>query len=60
MIAKLNAAIIRALSSPDVLKRIHSIGLTAAPSTPAEFAEYIRADFGRWGQIVKRSGAKID
>jgi len=59
-IVKLNAAIVRALNSPDVLKRIHSVGLAAAPSTPAEFAEYIRADFERWGKIVKISGAKID
>jgi tripartite-type tricarboxylate transporter receptor subunit TctC len=59
-IVKLNAAIVRALNSPDLLKRIHSIGLIAAPSTPAEFAEYIRADFERWGKIVKLSGAKVD
>lgn len=59
-IVKLNAAIVQALSSPDVLKRIRSVGLTAAPSTPAEFAAYIRADFERWGKIVKISGAKID
>ena len=59
-IAKLNAAIVQALNSPDVLKRIRAVGLTAAPSTPAEFAEYIRADFERWGKIVKLSGAKVD
>jgi len=59
-IVKLNAAIVQALNSPDVLKRIHSVGLTAAPSTPAEFAAYIRADFERWSKIVKKSGAKID
>ena len=59
-IVKLNAAIVRALNSPDVLKRIHAVGLTAAPSTPAEFADYIRADFERWGKIVKLSGAKVN
>lgn len=59
-IMKLNAAIVRALNSPDVLKRIHSVGLTAAPSTPAEFAAYIRADYDRWGKVVKESGAKVD
>lgn len=59
-IVKLNAAIVQALNSPDVLKRIRSVGLTTAPSTPAEFAAYIRADFARWGRIVKESGAKVD
>ena len=59
-IVKLNAAIVRALGSPDVLGRIRSVGLTAAPSTPEEFEAYIRADFERWGKIVKMSGAKVN
>jgi len=59
-IVKLNAAIVRALNSPDVLERIRSVGLTAAPSTPQEFEDYIRADFERWGKIVKMSGAKVN
>ncbi len=59
-IAKLNAAIVRALGSPDVLNRIQALGQYPAPSTPAEFAEYIRADYERWGKVVKASGAKMD
>ena len=57
-IVKLNAAIVRALNSPEVLERIRAVGLTVAPSTPEEFEKYIRADFERWGRIVKMSGAK--
>ena len=60
VIAKLNAAIVRALNSPDVLARIHALGQYPAPSTPAEFAEFIRVDFERWGKVVKASGAKVD
>ena len=59
-IAKLNAAIVRALKSPDVLSRIQSLGQYPAPSTPAEFAEYIRVDYERWGKVVKASGAKVE
>ncbi len=60
VIAKLNAAIVRALNSPDVLARIHALGQYPAPSTPAEFSEFIRADYERWGKVVKASGAKVD
>ena len=60
VIAKLNAAIVRALNSPDVLARIHALGQYPAPSTPAEFAEFIRVDYERWGKVVKASGAKVD
>ena len=59
-IAKLNAVVVRALKSPDVLARINSLGQYPAPSTPAEFAEFIRVDYERWGKVVKASGAKVE
>jgi len=59
-ITKLNAAVVRALHSPDVIKRIQSLGQTPAPSTPEEFAQQIRQEFARWGKVVEASGAKVD
>lgn len=59
-IATLNAGVVRALRSPDVIERLGVIGQTAAPSTPEEFARQIRAEFERWGKVVKASGAKVD
>ena len=29
-------------------------------STPEEFAALIKTELKRWGEIVKRSGAKVD
>lgn len=59
-IAKLNGAVVRALNSPDVLKRIASLGQYPAPSTPAEFKEYMRVDYERWGKVVKAAGIKLE
>ena len=59
-IVKLNASVVRALRSPDVIERLGNIGQTAAPSTPEEFTKQIRAEFERWGKVVKASGAKVD
>ncbi len=59
-IKKLNASVVRALKSPDVSARMNGIGQTPSPSTPEEFAKQIRAEFERWGRIVKASGAKVD
>ncbi len=57
---KLNAAVVRALNAPDVSARLNAIGQTPSPSTPEAFAEQIRTDFGRWGKVVKASGAKVE
>lgn len=60
LIVKLNAGIVSALKSPDVLKRMRGAGQHASPSTPEEFAEQMRIDFERWGKIVKATGAKVE
>ena len=59
-IVKLNAGVVRALGSPDVITRMNGIGQNSAPSTPEEFATQIRLEFERWGKVVKASGAKVD
>lgn len=59
-VAKLNAVIVRALNSPDVLKRINSLGQYPQPTTPAEFAQIMKADYERWGKVVKEAGIKVE
>jgi tripartite-type tricarboxylate transporter receptor subunit TctC len=59
-IARLNAAVVRALKDPDVAARLSGIGQTPSPSTPEEFGAQIRADYERWGKVVKASGAKVE
>jgi len=39
---------------------LQALGQTSAPSTPEKFAEHIRAEFERWGKVVKAAGAKAD
>jgi tripartite-type tricarboxylate transporter receptor subunit TctC len=60
VVAALNAGILRALQSPDVLQRLQALGMNAAPSTPAEFDKQIREDYALWGKVVKLSGARAD
>ena len=60
IIARLNASVVQAINSPDVFKRITSLGQTPVTSTPEEFDGWIRSEFERWGKVVKASGAKAD
>jgi tripartite-type tricarboxylate transporter receptor subunit TctC len=59
IIDKLNAAINRAIQSQIFRERFAVIGDEPAGGTE-EFAELIRADSEKWGEVVRRSGARLD
>ena len=60
VVEELNAAVNRAIRTPAFLDRFGSIGDEPAGGTPEEFGETIRADFAKWGEVVRRSGAKLE
>ena len=60
VIATLNADVVRALKAPDAAGRIQAMGQTVSPSTPGDFSKLIRAEYERWGKVVKASGARIE
>ena len=60
IIAKLNSAVNEAISSPIFTERFALIGDEPAGGTPQDFADTIHRDSARWGEVVRRSGAKID
>ncbi len=60
IVAKLNAAIGRALAAPDVLSRLQALDLTAAPSSPGELEKTLRADMAVNRELVKSIGLKLD
>jgi tripartite-type tricarboxylate transporter receptor subunit TctC len=47
IVMKLNAAIVSALSDPEVVRRIHTIGMEPAPMTPEEFSAYIDSEIAK-------------
>ena len=59
-VALLSAAVLQALHSPEISARILGLGQTLSPLGPEEFGSFIRAEYERWGQAVRASGAKAD
>ncbi len=60
IIQRLNEEINKALRHPDVKAKLAVQGAEPLGSSAAEYGGYIRSEFGRWGKIIKDSGAKAD
>src|SRR5215218_8106135 len=60
IIDKLNAAINRAIASQIFRDRFASMGDEPAGGSPEDFAEVIRSDSAKWGDVIRRAGARLD
>jgi tripartite-type tricarboxylate transporter receptor subunit TctC len=58
VIAKLNAAFNAALSDAEVRRKLAQVGVTPSPSTPEEFARYLKQEIARWGKLIRDKGIK--
>ena len=56
--AKLNAAFNAALNDPEVRSKLRQAGVTPSPSSPEEFARYLRDEIARWGKLIREKGIK--
>lgn len=60
IVDKLSAEIGRVLAQPDVRQQLADQGLDAAYRSPADFDALVRADFDRFGKLIKAAGIKIE
>jgi len=50
----------RMLADPVTRNRVHGIALDPFPSTPQQFAAYVRSEYKKYGEVVKSAGIRID
>ena len=60
IIDRLNAGINKAIESQIFRDRFASIGDEPAGGSAEEFAEVIRTDSAKWGDVIRRAGARLD
>jgi tripartite-type tricarboxylate transporter receptor subunit TctC len=57
-ITRLNAAIVKALHSPEAKQQLSADGGEPVGNSPEEFGRFIKTEMARWAPVVKQSGAK--
>jgi tripartite-type tricarboxylate transporter receptor subunit TctC len=60
IVDKLNAAVNKALKSEAFLDKFATFGDEPGGGSSEDFAETIKADSAKWGDVIRRSGAKLD
>ena len=58
LIAKLNKAVIDALSDPEVHEKLVKAGATPVGGTPEALGAFMKAEYEKWGKVVKERGIK--
>jgi len=58
LVAKISKDCAGALHAPAVKQRLDNLGAIVAGTSPADFAKLIRADYEKWGPIIKAAGMK--
>ena len=60
VIDRVQGAVAKMLADPAFRKRLTDIGAEPLAGGPADFAKKLAAEYARWGEIVKLSGARIE
>jgi tripartite-type tricarboxylate transporter receptor subunit TctC len=58
VIAKLNAELVRALKTPDVVEKLAGVGAEVAGSSADELERFVRTESDKFARLIKASGAK--
>ncbi len=60
IVAKLNAEVQKIVALPEVKAKMEALGLEYTPNTPAQFAEFQKAEQAKWAKVIKEGNVKPD
>ena len=60
VVTRLNTELVKIMHSPELKDRLAATGTEPLTSTPEEFAAYIKREIAKWGEVVRKSGARAD
>ena len=59
-VARLNRDAVAVLNLPEVRERMTALALEPWPSTPEEFAAYMKSENVKWGKVIREAGIRAD
>jgi tripartite-type tricarboxylate transporter receptor subunit TctC len=60
IVKRINEALVKGMQSKEVLERFANLGASVHTNTPEEFSAYIRSEYARWGEVIRKAGVKIE
>ena len=60
IVMRLNVAINKVLAMPALKEKYAAIGYELVGGTPEQFDAFVKKEFAKWADVIKRSGAKFD
>jgi tripartite-type tricarboxylate transporter receptor subunit TctC len=59
VVQRLNTELVKILKTDDVHQNFAKQGAIASGGTPQQFADFMRAESARWGEVVRKNNIKI-
>jgi tripartite-type tricarboxylate transporter receptor subunit TctC len=59
VIERLNAALNASLAQPEVRDRLAEQGADVQPTTPQQFAQFMRDEVAKWTRLVRETGIRV-
>jgi tripartite-type tricarboxylate transporter receptor subunit TctC len=60
IVARLNAELVKALNQPDVRERLLSQSSEPVGDSPQAFGAFIKSEHGKWAEVIRRAGIRIE
>jgi tripartite-type tricarboxylate transporter receptor subunit TctC len=60
VVARLNAEVNAALRRPEMVEKLAIDSSEPLPSSPERFAEFLRAEHAKWGNLIRDAGIKLE
>ena len=59
IIERLHAETAKVMNAPETKNKLAQIGQDVTTSTPAEFGKYLRAEYEKWGRVIKEADIRV-